>query len=183
MIEIITINIQNISKLVRSFLCVRTETKSCRISKPLNWNTHECHLSIIVQISKSPLPRVSKMLWFCKWCFQSSFTKKKKKKNLSCKVHLMNLHMERWENGVRLHRGTLKKANTSIASFLDSQLIFHLVLKAAYYVTVLQRQKPGQQSNTAVLLIKWIRGYFWKDRPLWCYHNTAFVNLYLSNQD
>lgn len=79
---------------------------------------------------------------------------KKKKKNLSCKVHLMNLHMERWEIGVRLHRGTLKKANTSIASFLDSHLIFQLVLKAAYYVTVLQRQKPGQQSNTAVLLIK-----------------------------
>lgn len=32
----------------------------------------------------------------------------------------MSLHVERWETGVRLHRATLKKANTSIAAFLDS---------------------------------------------------------------
>lgn len=29
----------------------------------------------------------------------------------------MNLHAVRWETGVKLHRATFKKANTSIASF------------------------------------------------------------------
>lgn len=80
MIEIITINIQNISKLVRSFLCVRTETKNCRISKPLNWNTHECHLSIIVQISKFPLPRVSKNAMILQMVLSELIYQKKKKK-------------------------------------------------------------------------------------------------------
>lgn len=98
--------------------------------------------------------------------------------NPPCKVHLMSLHAERRETGVGLHRATLKKANTSIASFLDSQLIFQWVFGAAYRVTVLQRQKPGQQSNTAGLLIKWIWGYFWEDRPLWCYHIPVFVGFY-----
>lgn len=91
-------------------------------------------------------------------------------------MHLMNLHAVSWETGVRLHRATLKKANTSIASFLDSQLIFQSVFGAAYHVTVLQRQKPGQQSNTEEpLKKKWIQGYFWEDKPLWCYHIPVFV--------
>lgn len=68
-------------------------------------------------------------------------------KDLSCKVHLMNLHAERLETGVRLQRATLKKANTSIAQFLDSPLIFQSVFRAAYRVTVLQRQKTGQTEH------------------------------------
>lgn len=62
----------------------------------------------------------------------------------------MNLHMERWENGVRLHRGTLKKANTSIASFLDSQLIFHLVLKAAYYISPAETETRTTEQHGSV---------------------------------
>lgn len=90
----------------------------------------------------------------------------------------MNLHAVRWETGVRLHGATLKKANTSIASFLDSQLIFQSVFGAAYHVTVLQRQKPGQQSNTARLLIKWIWGYFWEDRPFVVLSYPVLVGFY-----
>lgn len=85
--------------------------------------------------------------------------KKKKRKILPCKVHLMNVHAGRRETGVRLHRATLKKPNTSIASFLDSRLIFQSLFRAAYHVTVLQRPKPGQRSNTAGLMIKMKMGF------------------------
>lgn len=71
----------------------------------------------------------------------------------------MNVHAGRRETGVRLHRATLKKPNTSIASFLDSRLIFQSLFRAAYHVTVLQRPKPGQHSNTAGLMIKMKMGF------------------------
>lgn len=45
-------------------------------------------------------------------------------KMLDSKRHLINAHLLCEDTGIRLHRATLKKANTSIASFLDSQLVF-----------------------------------------------------------
>lgn len=67
----------------------------------------------------------------------------------------MNRHQGRGQDGLRLHRDTLKKANTSIASFLDSQLVFQLAIRTAYRVAVLQRH----QKSTALLLIKWIGSF------------------------
>lgn len=79
---------------------------------------------------------------------------------------------ECWEEGVRLHRTTVKqdKHINSIFFFIQP------ALRAPYHVAALQRQKPGQGWDTAVLLINWIWGCAEVDRPLWCYHIPVFMD-------
>lgn len=92
----------------------------------------------------------------------------------------MSLHVERWETGVRLHGATLKRTNTSMASFLDSQLMLQSVLRAAHHVTVLNR--TTEQYGRAVDKMN-MGAIFEKTGPFVVLSCPCVCGLLLSNRD